>query len=121
MTQIMSLNNVNLYIRFLESLNQYNKSIEVKRLNSIDKAIILAIFESTCSSLPPQTKDILSRKDIASPVTLHKHLHSLISSNFIEITKSNDRREKRLRIGSFGKRYLRGVDNCMKRLYMLSK
>ncbi len=95
----------------LSSLNSKNHLIS--KLDNIQQEILVKIVDAFVHDSPLSISDLMSYRNIASPVTIHTRLRKMILIGFVDVKLDKDERCKRLIPTALAKEYYEQESNLM--------
>ena len=102
------------YLDFLQQTREDVYLPPIQKLDLLCKSLLEEIALAAINGKPLTVTDVISMSHFGAPSTLHRKVHILLQSEWIQIHfKAQNRRTKYLKLGEFGIAYFQRMTELM--------
>jgi DNA-binding MarR family transcriptional regulator len=85
-----------IYLRFIQLVKNIESAQSLPILEPIELALLDVVSLKTIQQQRLSVKDLMGYSQIASPATMHKHIHAMIDKGWIFLVPTEDARRKQI-------------------------
>jgi DNA-binding MarR family transcriptional regulator len=85
-----------IYLRFIQLVKALESAQALPALAPIEQKLLEIITIANVKQERLSVKDLMSDSEVASPATIHKHIHSMVDKGWIYLAPTEDARRKQL-------------------------
>ena len=104
-----------MYLRFIHIVKTIESAQALPLLEPIEQKILEIVSLKNMNEERLSVKDLMSYAEIASPATMHKHIHAMVDKGWILLAPTEDARRKQLMISNATIKHFDKLGNAMKK------
>ena len=104
-----------MYLRFIHLVKTIEATQPLPLLEPIEQKILEVICIKNINEERLSVKDLMSYAELASPATMHKHIHSMVDKGWVFLAPTEDARRKQLTISNATIKHFYKLGNAMKK------
>lgn len=85
-----------IYLRFIQLVKALESVQVLPALEPIEHKLLEIIAIATIKQQRLSVKDLMGDSEVASPATIHKHIHAMVDKGWIYLAPTKDARRKQL-------------------------
>jgi DNA-binding MarR family transcriptional regulator len=90
------MKNSSIYLRFIQLVKVLESAQPLAALAPIEHQLLEIIAIANTKQERLSVKDLMADSEVASPATIHKHIHSMVDKGWIYLAPTEDARRKQL-------------------------
>jgi len=102
-----------IYLRFIELMKALESTQPLPALAPIEQKLLEIITIANTKEQRLSVKDLMGDSDLASPATIHKHIHAMVEKGWIRLAPTEDARRKQLVLTNATMRYFSKLGTAM--------
>ena len=91
-----SMKNSSIYLRFIQLVKVLESAQPLAALAPIEHQLLEIIAIANTKQERLSVKDLMADSEVASPATIHKHIHAMVDKGWIYLAPTEDARRKQL-------------------------
>ena len=104
-----------MYLRFIHIVKTIESAQALPLLEPIEQKILEIVSLKNRNEERLSVKDLMSYSELASPATMHKHIHSMKDKGWIFLAPTEDTRRKQLMMTTAAIKHYDKLGNAMKK------
>jgi len=85
-----------IYLRFIQLVHALESAQPLPGLEPIERTLLEIITIANTNRERLSVKDLMGYSEIASPATMHKHIHAMVDKGWIDLAPTEDARRKQI-------------------------
>ena len=107
------MKHVPIYLRFIQLVNALESAQSLPGLEPIEHKLLEIITIANTNHERLSVKDLMGYSEVASPATMHKHIHAMVDKGWIYLAPTEDARRKQLMLTDATMRYFNKLGTAM--------
>ena len=90
------MKHASIYLRFIQLVNALESAQSLSGLEPIERTLLNIITLANVNQERLSVKDLMAYSEVASPATMHKHIHTMVDKGWIHLAPTEDARRKQI-------------------------